>query len=218
MPVKGFSYDYSKIFILNALISFGGSIKKPSATKVLYDRMIELGFQTEALPRKSLGQKLRNMEEEGLILRDVEATRTREIIILIEAIPESLLSQLTLSSPIDWSKYLPDESQTTASEVTAEEIASSLLAQVVEVLLKPTQEPTVVVYDDQTKQKLADALKELESLRISLSSAKARIASLEQENSVLQNNVQKLANSRVVVDERIGQGLFELVHQPKTTK
>lgn len=218
MRPSGFSHDYTKVYVLDALVSLGGTIKSYNATRTLYDQMIEIGFDPKAMGYRSLNLKLTRMEEEGLVLRDTANKRTREIIILLDYIGEPLLSKLTLSSPIDWSKYESVEPETKSPEVTAEQVASSLLAQVVEVLSKPIPEPKVVVYDDQTKQKLVDALKELESLRISLSSAKARIASLEQENSVLQSNVQKLANSRVVVDDRVGQGLFELVHQPKTTK
>lgn len=219
MPLKGFSFNYSRVWILNALVSFGGSCKSANASKALYDRMVELGFDTKALNYRGLNLKLTKMEEEGLILRDVAVKRTREIIIDLDAVTEPLLSMLTLSSPLQLDPVEESSKptvQVASDEITAEEIASSLLARVVEVLSKP--EPSVVVHDDQTKQKLADALKELESLRISLSSAKARIASLEQENSVLKNNVQKLANSRVVVDDRVGRDLAVLVNQPKTTK
>jgi len=224
MPVKGFDFNYTRVHIINSLIRFGGSVKAKSCSAAIYDDMIEHGFDSAAMTRNHFAAKLAQMQEEGILLRDVVGKRTVEILLLLDGIPEALMDRLELSSPVSYPEEViaeaaepePTPQVQVSQTITAESVAASLLEQVVALVKAPPQSKADI-YDQQTKQKLGEALAEIENLRVSLSAAKARISSLEQEKSQLERNVKILAENRVVVDARVGRDLAELMSQPKPT-
>lgn len=221
MAIRGFDFNYTRVHIINSLIRNGGELKSKNCTRVLYEDMILHGMDSRAMKIASLPSKLKEMEDEGYILRDVNNKRTLEIVLILEAIPNALMAKLELSSPLNLPAVVETASkvelETESHEVTAEAVAAELLSKVVQMVLSQ-ESATTTTQDENLKAQLGIALGEVEQLEISLSSARARIASLQQENQTLQNNVEKLARNRVVIDDRVGKDLLELVTQPKSIR